>query len=187
MALAIPIGLIGFWLYAQHMANVDVEEYKQEQKEHPNSNKIQVDHYELKEIDDANNLKWRLMAMHGESDPETKDVDLVDVNVDYFDGKKIKMRLSAPTGIANEASKKVELLSTKARRVSCEGEEGKSQLSANKVELMKKNQFAATGGVNIVWPGVAKVSGDRAEGSLANTDLNNLKVIGNTHASIGGQ
>ncbi len=187
LALAIPTGLISFWLYAQHEAKVDVDQYKEEQKEHPNSNKIQVENYELKEIDDNNTLKWRLMAMHGESDPETKDVDLTEVNVDYFDGKKIKMRLSAPTGLANEATKKVELRSTSARRVTCEGEEGKSELAANKVELMKKNQFAATGGVNIVWPGVAKVTGDRAEGSLANTDLNNLKVIGHTHASIGGQ
>jgi LPS export ABC transporter protein LptC len=187
LALAIPTALIGFWLYAQHEAKVDVESYKEEQKEHPNSNKIRVENYELKEIDDFNHLKWRLMAMHGESDPETKDVNLTDVNVDYFDGKKIKMRLSAPTGLANEATKKVELLASGSKRVTCEGEEGKSEMRANKVELMKKNQFAATGGVNIVWPGVAKVTGDRAEGSLANTDLNNLKVIGNTHASIGGQ
>jgi hypothetical protein len=187
LALAIPVALISFWLYAQHEAQVDVEAYKKEQKLYPNSDKIKVDNYELKEIDDSNNLKWRLMAMHGESDPITKDVALTDVNVDYFDGKKIKMRLSAPIGLANEATKQIELDSSSARRVSCEGEEGKSQLEANKVELMKKNQFAATGGVNIVWPGVAKVAGDRAEGSLANTDLNNMKVTGNTHASIGGQ
>jgi hypothetical protein len=51
---------------------------------------------------------------------------------------------------------------------------------------MEKNQFLASGGVNIIWPGVAKVTGNEATGSLKSTDLKNLTIKGNTHAAIGG-
>jgi hypothetical protein len=69
--------------------------------------------------------------------------------------------------------------------VEAEGEEGKVKLTAKKIELNKKNQFQATGGVNIIWPGVAKVIGNLAEGVLSSGNLDNVKVIGNTHALIG--
>ena len=185
LALAIPTLIIGLWFYAKNEAEREVGITSQAIKKNPLTDKIRVTDYQLKEVDDSNHLKWRLVAMEGISDPATRDVSLKNVNVDYFDGAKVKMRLSAPVGLANESTRAVELDANKERRVLAEGEEGKAKLQASRVELMKKNQFQATGGVNILWPGVAKVDGDKAEGSLANTDLKNMKIRGNTHALIG--
>jgi hypothetical protein len=55
-----------------------------------------------------------------------------------------------------------------------------------KLELEKKNQFKATGGVNIAM-GVAKVTGNYATGRFGKKDLEDLKIIGNTHAIIASQ
>jgi hypothetical protein len=187
LALAIPSGIMGLWFYAKNEAEREVGLTASAIKKNPINEKIVVTDYQLKEIDDSNHLRWRLMAVQGITDPVTRDVALKKVNVDYFDGVKVKIRLSAPIGLANESTKHIELDSENKTRVQAEGEEGKSRLTAQKVELMKKNQFQATGGVNIVWPGVAKVSGDKAEGSLASADLKKLKIMGNTHALIGSQ
>lgn len=187
LALAIPGAIMALWFYAKNEAEREVGITASAIKKDPINEKLRVSDYQLKEIDDNNHLRWRLMAQQGTTDPITRDVDLQKVDVDYYDGGKIKMRLCAPIGLANESTKIVELHADNTTRVMCEGEDGKAKLAATKVELIKKNQFQATGDVNIVWPGVAKVSGDRAEGSLASTTLSKLKIVGNTHASIGAQ
>jgi LPS export ABC transporter protein LptC len=185
-ALAIPLLLYSFWRYANEKATTLVEKTKVDISNRPNQDKITVEDYQLKEVNDSNDLKWLLQAKTGVVDPATKDVNLTTVHVDYFDQGKIKMRLTAPTGVANENTKMTKLLSSKTKRVECEGEDGKAKLLAYQVELKNKNQFLATGGVNIVWPGVAKVVGNQAEGLLKSTDLKNFKIEGNTHAWIGG-
>jgi len=186
-ALAIPLLLYSFWRYANEKATTMVGSTTEEIKHHPNTDKVTVSDYNLKEVNDANQMKWLLAAKTGVVDPVTKDVNLSTVHVDYFDTNgALKMRLTAPTGIANENTKMTKLLSSKSQKVECEGEGGKAKLLAYQVELKNKNQFLATGGVNIVWPGVAKVVGNQAEGSLKNTDLKNFKIVGNTHAWIGG-
>jgi len=186
-ALAIPLLLYSFWRYANEKATTMVHDTKDEIAHHPNTDKVTVQDYNLKEVNDANQMKWLLAAKTGVVDPVTKDVNLSTVHVDYFDTSgAIKMRLTAPTGVANENTKMTKLLSSKSQKVECEGEGGKAKLMAYQVELKNKNQFLATGGVNIVWPGVAKVVGNQAEGSLKNTDLKNFKIVGNTHAWIGG-
>jgi hypothetical protein len=187
LALIIPSVIMGLWFYAKYTAEQDIGAVDASIKKNPINDKIVVSDYQLKEIDDSNHIRWRLKAAQGMSDPITRDVALREVSVDYFDGVKIKMHLSAPIGIANESTKIVELDCENKTRVKATGEEGKAELEASKVELIKKNQFRATGGVNILWPGVAKVSGQLAEGSLASTDLNKLKITGNTHALIGIQ
>jgi hypothetical protein len=186
VALAIPSFLIWFWNYANTRARVTVSAAKGELQGNKNQDNISVEEYQLKEVNDSNELRWMLNAARGVMNPVTKDVDLDTVHVDYFDGAKVKMRLTSPVGVANENTKQIALLSTKEHRVEAEGEDGKAKMLAAKVELIKNNQFLATGGVNIVWPGVAKVTGDQAEGSLKSTDLKNFKIIGHTHASIGG-
>ena len=185
-ALAIPLLLYSFWRYANEKATTMVGQTRGELSHRPNQDKVTVEDYSLKEVNDSNQMKWLLFAKTGVVDPVTKDVNLSTVHVDYFDNGAVKMRLTAPTGIANENTKMTKLMSSKSQKVECEGEGGKAKLLAYQVELKNKNQFLATGGVNIVWPGVAKVSGNQAEGSLKNTDLKNFKIVGNTHAWIGG-
>ena len=186
LALSIPIGIYTFFTYSQKQADVQIDEYQKMQKEHPNTDKIIIGNYELKEVDDSNEIRWQLTARQGIMEPVSKDVELDKVQISYFDGKKLKMRLSAPSGVANEVTHIVKLDSTDKQRVVAEGEDGKAKLDARKVELNKKNQFIATGGVNIEWPGVAKVTGNEARGSLEKSaELKNFKIVGNTHALIG--
>ena len=186
LALAIPAGIGYLWIYSQQTAEQQVKEFQQNQKEHPDQKETTIDNYQLKEVDDNNEVKWQLVAKQGIMVPTSKDVKLAVVKVEYFDGKKLKMRLSAPQGLTNETTHLVTLDCDHKDRVVCEGEEGKSRLEASKVELNKKNQFTATGGVNILWPGVAKVTGNQAKGTLEHgAELKNLVVQGNTHASIG--
>jgi hypothetical protein len=94
------------------------------------------------------------------------------------------MRLEAPFGSADQQTKYVKLEGGKKGRVVAEGQNN-MKLSSAVVELIKKNEFLASGGVIIDWPGVAKVSGDSASGL---TDMSsgpkNFKVVGNTHAEI---
>lgn len=185
-ALAIPGALIGLFFYSQQQANKEVAEYQRHAKEHPSADKISIENYELKEVTDANQMRWQLIAKQGVLEPNTKDVLLRDVTVSYFDGDQIKMRLSAPAGIANENTHLVKLGADDKHRVIAQGGEGKGTLDAAKVELKEKNKFLATGGVNIVFPGVAKVSGSTATGSLEKSaDLKNFKIVGNTHALLG--
>jgi hypothetical protein len=191
LALSIPGAMVGFFFYAQNQADTQVKEFEKNQKEHPDTDKMSVDNYQLKEVGDDNLVRWCLVAKQGTLMPVTKDAFLQNVKVDYFEDKKVKLTLSAPLGIANEVTHRIELHAdpnAKASRVMCIGEDGKAKLDAAKVELKQKNTFVASGGVNIVWPGVAKVSGNQATGSLAKgADLKNIKIVGNTHALIGQQ
>jgi hypothetical protein len=186
LALSIPIGLTALFVYSQRQADVEVEEYKKFQKAHPRAENISVDHYELKEMDDANQTRWRLNADTGTMKADTRDVDLKTVTMKYYDGGKVKMSLSAPAGLANESTKVVKLNAIGDKLVQCVGEDGKAQLNAKKVELTKKNDFIATGGVTILYPGVAKVSGSEVIGSLEKSgELKNFTIKGGAHAVIG--
>lgn len=184
-AISVPTAILLFWLYAQHEANRQVKEFNEAQKVNPNTDETVVRNYELKEVDDNNQVRWLLAANEGVMEPVSRDVNLTDVHVDYLDGKILKMRLSAPLGHTNEVTRLVKLSGSNSKPVQAMGEAGKVKLTAQKIELNKKNEFQATGGVNIVWPGVAKVIGNLAEGILTSGELNNVKIIGNTHALIG--
>src|ERR1700744_1081194 len=95
-ALSIPTGLgLLFW-YSQNEANREVKEYQKFQKAHPPAQNITVDNYELKEVNDANEVKWDLKAKQGTMESLTRDVDLHDVIVKTYDQGKMKMTLSAP-------------------------------------------------------------------------------------------
>ena len=183
-ALSIPGLLIYFWYYSKEQARIEMESYQQEQKANPLQDRVSIDNYQLKEVDDSNQVRWQLVAKSGTMNSGTKDVNLEDVMVEYFDGKKLKMRLKAPVGLANESTRKVRLDADKDSRVVAEGEEGKGTMTATKVELTKKNQFEATGGVNIIMPGVAKVTGNSAVGSFGKGGIEKLRVIGNTHSVV---
>ncbi len=187
-ALAIPAVLIAFWFYAQNEANQQVQEFNKAQKVRPNTDETTITNYELKEVDDSNQVRWLLAAKTGALEPESHDVNLSDVHVDYMDGKTLKMRISAPVGQTNEVTRLVKLASVGNKRVSACGEEGKVKLEATKIELDKKNQFQAVGNVNIVWSNAARVIGDTAFGALGasgSNDLSNVKIVGHTHALIG--
>lgn len=187
VALAIPASIAWFFWYSQQQADYEVKQYQKEQKENPTSEKLTIKNYAMKEIDDLNRIRWQLTAAEGNLMPNGKDVQLDDVKVEYYDAttRELKMRLLAPFGTANQETKYVKLESKDGKPVVADGQGGKSKFTCKTVELIKKNQFLATGGVIIEWPGVAKVSGDSASGL---TDLSsgpkNFKVVGNTHAEI---
>jgi hypothetical protein len=186
VALAIPTGLAAGFYFSQKEADRQLEEQQKYQKEHPATKQITVDNYELKEIDDSNQMKWHLVAKQGTMEPTTRDVDLDQVQVQFFEGPKVKMSLSAAKGVCNESTHVVKLEAGPGKTVVCEGADGGAKLCAPKVELIKKNQFIASGGVTIVYPGVAKVTGNAATGSLEKSaDLKNFKITGGTHALIG--
>lgn len=183
-ALSIPCGLAYFWYYSNEQARIEVESYQKEMKENPLSDQVEVKNYQLKEVDDANQVRWQLLADKGTMQPTSKEVLLTKIRVDYFDGKILKMRLTAPLGMANESTRKIRLDAEKGERVVAEGEGGKSRMSAVKVELTKKNQFVATGGVNIDMPGVAKVTGNSATGLIGKAGIQDFKIVGNTHSIV---
>jgi LPS export ABC transporter protein LptC len=186
LALSIPAILVGGFFYAQNQANKEVADYKKFQTQHPPTQAITIDNYQLKEVDDSNQMRWQLQAKQGTMAPDTKDVDLHEVLVQYFDQGKVKMSLTAPSGIANESTKQVQLLAKGGKQVLATGEDGKAQMNANKVELTKKNSFIASGGVTILYPGVAKVTGSTVTGSLEKSaELKNFTIKGGTHATIG--
>lgn len=183
-ALSIPACLIYFWYYSNEQARIEMESYQKEQKANPLQDKVTIENYQLKEVDDGNHVRWQLVADLGTMHAATKDVNLEKVKVEYFDGPKLKMRLRAPVGLANESTRKVRLDADKQARVIAEGEEGKGRMEASKVELTKKNQFEATGGVNIDMPGVAKVTGNHAQGEFGKGGIQKLRIIGNTHSVV---
>jgi hypothetical protein len=186
LALAIPTGLVALFVYSQHQANKEVEEYKQFRKEHPPAENITVNNYELKEVDGKDQVRWHLQAEKGTILGDSRDVQLDKVTVQYLDEGKVKLSLSAPAGLANESTKVVKLGSQGGQRVQCKGPDGGAQLDAEAVELTKKNTFKATGGVTILYPGVAKVTGGTVIGSIDKTaELKNFKILGGTHAVIG--
>jgi hypothetical protein len=185
-ALAVPASIGWFFYYANQQANMEVEQFKKEQKDNPIAERVEIKNYGLKEVDDSNQILWQLIAKTGSVDPNGHDVSLEDVKVEYFDKltHALKMRLTAPIGQANQQTRAVKLFGKDNIYVVAEGG-NQSRFQCKQVELIKKNQFLASGGVIIDWPGVAKVSGNSASGS---TDLGagpkDFKVMGNTHALI---
>jgi len=184
VALGIPVGIAWLFVYSQQQANVEVTKYKQEQKEHPTAERITVNNYSIKEVDDANRIRWQLVARKGIVGQSNQEVELQEVKVEYFDGPVLKARLIAPAGMAQESTRYVKLQGSPREKVIAEGQEGKAKLEAPLVELTKKNQFRASGGVTIEWPGVAKVTGSSASGTIDLADMRHFKIVGNTHAEI---
>jgi LPS export ABC transporter protein LptC len=185
LALGILLGLVGLLFFAQYTAKDEEKKYAAERKLHPMAEKITIDNYELKEVDDFNHMKWRLQAKTAILEPVTKDVILTMINVEYFDEGKVKMKVIAPKGVVNQDTHVVKLNCMPKINVVAEAEEGKSRLETKSLELTKKNQFIATGGVNINMSGVAKVSGDYATGVFGKSELQDVKIIGNTHSIVG--
>jgi LPS export ABC transporter protein LptC len=184
VALSIPVGIAVLFWWAQKTADEQIAETKGKLVQHESQDVITLVDYKLKEVDDANRIRWQLIAKKGIVDQGTQIVTLRDVKVEYYDGDKIKMRLTSPVGEANQQTKYVKLYGENGRRVEAEGEAGKAKMLAATVELKEKNQFLASGGVNIDWPQVAKVSGNSATGSVDLADFKHFKIMGNTHALI---
>jgi lipopolysaccharide export system protein LptC len=183
-ALAIPLGIGWLFVYSQKEADIEVAKYKHDQAVKPNTDRVVVDNYTLKEVNDDNQVKWQLLAEKGVVEPDGHEVNLTGVVVEFFEGPELKMRLTAPVGLAIESTKFVKLSAKNGKKVAALGEGGKATLSAETVELKEKNKFLATGGVTIEWPGVAKVTGNSATGAVNVSDLKNFKIMGNTHAVI---
>lgn len=183
-ALSIPAGIGYFFYYSQQQAVIEVEQYQKEQKERPTIEGIVINNYQLKEVDDFNHIRWRLSSARGHLAPNNKDVTLDNVTVEYYDGPNVKMRISAPKGEANQETRYVKLVKDSKIRVHCETDAGKNKFEADIVELTKKNQFLASGGVIIEWSEVAKVTGRTASGTIDKGGIKSVKVVGNTHATI---
>jgi len=184
LALAIAGSIVGLLWYAQWQAKTLTEEHAKELKENPGTENTTLENYELKEVDADNHLRWILTAATGVVDSATRDVTLTKISVKYMDGPKVKMEVLAPMGKTNDKAQTVTLTATPQQKVIAKGEEGKSSLETQKLELNKKNQFTATGGVNIVMTGVAKVTGDRATCKFAKSELESLIIRGNIHSII---
>ncbi len=184
LALSILGGIVGSIYYAQVHADKEMKEFQKKNEGRETGDKIAVDNYELKEVDDTNALRWQLLAKKGVLEPVSKMVDLTDVEVKYYNGPNVSLRLLAPIGQANEATRVVILNSNDKSKVLGIGEENQSRLETKQMELRKKNEFLATGGVNIVWPGVAKVTGNTAQGTISSSKLQNMLIKGNTHSIL---
>lgn len=187
VALAIPAGILFFFYASQQEAARQIKEVETDIHNNPTSDDLKINDYSMKEVDDSNHIRWQLSSKQGTIMPNGQDVQLTGVVVEYYDQatNTMKMRLQAPLGIANQTTKYVRLNADKSGKVLAEGEGGKSKFSCNQVELTKKNQFVATGGVIIEWPGVAKVSGNSASGTTnMAAGPKDLKISGNTHAEI---
>jgi hypothetical protein len=184
LALGILVGIVGLIYFAHHQADEELKKFSKEQAKEKTLEAVTVDNYELKEIGDDNSVHWRLIAKQGTMEPNTKDVQLVDVNVNYYKEGKVSMHLDAPVGKANEISRIIILKAQGDKKVMVGGDEKQATLETKELELTKNNQFKATGGVNIMWPGVAKVTGNDAHGSFKKGNLDKLVICGNTHAQI---
>jgi hypothetical protein len=187
LALAIPGVIGGFFIYAEHEAQRQINEVKGVMREHPLAEELNIENYEMKEVDDTNNVRWQLHSTQGKLHPNGQDVDLKGVTVEFYDKetKALKMRLKAPVGTANQETKFVKLNTDGHTKVYAEGEGGKNKFQCWHVELDKSNRFKATGDVIIEWPGIAKVSGDSAKGSVnMAAGPKDFQVFGNTHAEI---
>lgn len=182
-AVSIPLGIAWAFIAAKEAADRDFAEHQEIAKKNPTASGTEVTDYELKEVDDSNVIRWQLVAKKGGSQ-DSKKFEVVDVKVKYFDGPNVKMQVAAPLALVDADTRFVKMMSTKGKRVSGEGEAGKSHFEAETVELDKKNQFFATGGVIIDWAQVAKVTGNEATGKMDKNGLQNVKIRGNTHAII---
>ncbi len=183
-AISIPVGLVWGFMAAQKQAEIDYNDHINQTKAHPTTSGTNVTDYELKEVDDTNTVKWQLVAKHGKSTEDNKTIDVEGVTMKFFDGPNVKMSVTAPLGNVNADTRYVKLSSSKGQRVKGDGDSGKSTFEAETVELDKKNQFFATGGVIIEWTEVAKVTGNEARGKLDKGSFQNVKVVGHTHAVI---
>lgn len=185
LALGILMGLSGFIYYAQLEAEKQMDEFERTKDPKTMSNNIVVNDYQLKEVDANNQPRWHLQAKKGVRQPNTRLVDLENVEVKYYADGAVSLKLSAPIGQANEISRKIKLTSNKSGKVLGIGVEKQTRMETKEMVLTKKNQFLATGGVNIDWPGVAKVTGDKAEGIMSATKfIDHLIIRGNTHAQL---
>ena len=184
LALGILVGIVGLIYYAHSKADAELKEFSKQQAKEKTLDAVTVDNYELKQIGDDNVIHWKLIAKTGTMDPSTKDVALIDVNVNYYKEGKVSMHLDAPIGKANELTRIIVLKSKGDKKVLVGGDEKQATLETKELELTKNNQFKATGGVNIMWPGVAKVTGSDAHGSFKKGNLDKLVICGNTHALI---
>jgi len=184
LAMGILFGIVGLVYYAQLQADQELKRFSKEQEKEKTVDAVTVDNYELKQIGDDNVVHWRLIAKQGTMEPLTKDVALVDVKVKYYKEGKESMQLVAPVGKANEVTRIIKLSSKGEKRVAVTGDEKSAQLETTELELTKNNQFTATGGVNIIMPGVAKVTGSNAHGSFTKGNIDKLVICGNTHAQI---
>ncbi len=183
-AIAIPIGIVWAFLWAQHNADEQYRVETKAMKDHPTSQGTQVKDYEFKEVDDTNTVKWQLVAKTGKASSDNKLVDVEDVTMRFFDGPNVKMSVTAPIGNVNADTRDVNLNSKNGHRVKGEGDGGKSKFEAESIQLDKKNQFKAAGGVIIEWTEVAKVTGNQATGKLDKGSFQNVKIVGHTHAVI---
>ncbi len=185
LALSILGGIVGSIYYAQVHADKEMKKFQESTKGKEDlKDQVAVDNYELKEVDDSNALKWQLLAKRGVLEPVTRMVDLTEVEVKYYNGPNVSLRIQAPLGKANEATRVVILSSNDKAKVVGIGEENQSRLETKVMELRKKNEFLASGGVNIVWPGVAKVTGNTAQGTISSSKLQNMLIKGNTHSIL---
>lgn len=184
LALGILGGIVGSIYYAQIHADKEMKKFQESSKSSDPEDTITIDNYELKEVDDTNALKWILTAKKAILEPATRLVDLKDIEVKYYSGPKISLRLQSPLGKANEATKVVTLTSDDKAKVIGIGEENQTRLETKAMELRKKNEFVCTGGVNIDWPGVAKVTGNTAQGTISSSKMQNMLVKGNTHSIL---
>lgn len=183
VAISIPLGIVWAFLAAKNAADKQYETEIQVMKSKPTSQGTVVNDYELKEVDDNNTIRWQLVANRG-STKDNKSVEVEGVKVKYFDGPNVKMLVSAPLGKVDSDTRFVKLMSSKSSKVRGEGDGGKSLFEAETIELDKKNQFFATGGVIIEWSEVAKVTGREARGKIDKGGIQNVKIYGNTHAVI---
>lgn len=187
LALGIAAGLVGAIYYAQQEANRQMAEFEQtKDKDGAMGEEVAVKEYELKEVDENNQLRWQLKAASGILEPRTKDVDLKGIEVKYYNEGQVSLNIQAPVGKANELTHIILLKSDKDNKVLAMGVSNQTKMEVAEMELNKKNQFKATGGVNIEWPGVAKVTGDSAEGVISQVKLiEHIVLRGNTHSTIG--
>ena len=183
LALAIPVGLAYFFYSANQKALEEIKKANINEAKNPTVSEITVDNYRIEEVDDSNKPNWLLTAKKGIKG-DGDDEKLIDVDVKFFDGANVKMHLAAPYGIAHQTTHYVKLSSGNGMKVIAEGQDGKVKLETGTLELKEKNQFIATGGVNIEWPQIARVSGDQATGNINISDLKDFKISGNTHAEI---
>ena len=182
-ALSIPVGLMSFYYHSKTQADRDWIETHKIIAANKTADQIRIENYELKEVDDNNQVRWELSAKSA-STSDRKKYEIKSIQVKYYDGANVKMFMSAPFGKVDEASRFVTLTSDKSHRVRGEGEGGKSVFEAQTVELDKNNKFFATGGVIIEWTDSAKVTGNEAHGKLDKSGLQEVKVCGHTHAVI---
>ena len=185
LALGILFGLVGWIFYAQKQAEIQYKTFEETKDDATFSSDTVVNDYELKEVDGNQQKQWELTAKKGIREKTTKDVKLEKVEVKYYNEGKLSLQLSAPVGQANEISRKVTLTSNETQKVKGIGVEKQTSIETKEMVLTKNNQFKASGGVNIEWPGVAKVKGNSAEGVMSATQfIEQLVIRGNTHAQL---